>query len=226
MPANSIFDGPVTNILLVPCILVEVLSRAHVKRGKSRSDFKFGTSVGRFFEWRCGKHGSERVNDKVWWWGLWWRCFCFRAKCLGYITTDMVDEYDPALMFTIPRLAIVWYVMLQFSVLIHVSWKTCWLYLQLVCMWLCLRQAGWFIVELFCSFLASERALDMLKCVPAEEAKEMYGDHQQLPSRAWGGWKKMHYGCFTRRTDFHDHSIFPTTIRDLNNQDLPHPFSA
>lgn len=30
-----------------------------------------------------------------------------RAKALGYITTDMIDEYDPALMFTIPRLAIV-----------------------------------------------------------------------------------------------------------------------
>ena len=30
------------------CILVEVLSRAHVKRGKSLNDFKFGTSTGRF----------------------------------------------------------------------------------------------------------------------------------------------------------------------------------
>ncbi|KAK7494733.1 hypothetical protein BaRGS_00014131 [Batillaria attramentaria] len=30
-----------------------------------------------------------------------------RAKHLGYITTDMIDEYDPALMFTIPRLAII-----------------------------------------------------------------------------------------------------------------------
>lgn len=34
--------------------------------------------------------------------------YWFRAKKLGYITTDMIDEYDPALMFTIPRLAIVW----------------------------------------------------------------------------------------------------------------------
>ncbi|XP_076469937.1 lateral signaling target protein 2 homolog [Babylonia areolata] len=30
-----------------------------------------------------------------------------RAKSRGYVTTDMIDEYDPALMFTIPRLAIV-----------------------------------------------------------------------------------------------------------------------
>ena len=30
---------------------------------------------------------------------------------MGYVTTDMVDEYDPALMFTIPRLAIVWLVL-------------------------------------------------------------------------------------------------------------------
>ena len=31
MPANSVFDGPVTNLLSVLCILIEVLSRAHEK---------------------------------------------------------------------------------------------------------------------------------------------------------------------------------------------------
>ena len=34
-PANSILDGPVTNLLSVLCILVEVLSRAQVTRGES-----------------------------------------------------------------------------------------------------------------------------------------------------------------------------------------------
>lgn len=35
--------------------------------------------------------------------------FCFpRSLKLGYLTQDMIDDYEPALMFTIPRLAIVW----------------------------------------------------------------------------------------------------------------------
>ena len=47
-PANSIFDGPITSLLSVLCILVEVLSNAQAKKGKSFNHFKFGTSVGRF----------------------------------------------------------------------------------------------------------------------------------------------------------------------------------
>ena len=47
-PANSIFDGPITNLLSILCILVEVLSRAHVKSENWFNDFKFGTSVGHF----------------------------------------------------------------------------------------------------------------------------------------------------------------------------------
>ena len=46
--ANSIFDGPITTLLSILCILVEVLSRAHAKKGKCRNDFKFGTFIGRF----------------------------------------------------------------------------------------------------------------------------------------------------------------------------------
>ena len=41
--ANSIFDGPVTNLLSILCILVEILSRAHAKGAKSLNDFKIGT---------------------------------------------------------------------------------------------------------------------------------------------------------------------------------------
>ena len=48
-PANSIlFDGPITTLLSIRCILIEVLSRADAKRGKRLNDFKSGTSIGRF----------------------------------------------------------------------------------------------------------------------------------------------------------------------------------
>ena len=48
-PANSIADGPITTLLSMLCILVGVLLRAHVKRGKCLNDFKFGTSIGPHF---------------------------------------------------------------------------------------------------------------------------------------------------------------------------------
>lgn len=35
-------------------------------------------------------------------------CISLRALKLGYLTQDMIDDYEPGLMFTIPRLAIVW----------------------------------------------------------------------------------------------------------------------
>lgn len=35
-------------------------------------------------------------------------CPSARALDFGYLTQDMIDDYEPALMFTIPRLAIVW----------------------------------------------------------------------------------------------------------------------
>ena len=47
-PGNSISDGPITNIISVPCILIEVLSHAHAKGGEILNDFKFGTFIGRF----------------------------------------------------------------------------------------------------------------------------------------------------------------------------------
>ena len=37
-------------------------------------------------------------------------CCYYRSLRLGLLTQDMIDMYDPALMFTIPRLAIVRYV--------------------------------------------------------------------------------------------------------------------
>ena len=53
--ANSVFDGPITNLLSVLCILIEVLSRAHAKGGGggggggwSLNDFMFGSFTGPF----------------------------------------------------------------------------------------------------------------------------------------------------------------------------------
>ena len=45
---NSIFDGPITSLPSVSCILKEIISRAHAKGGRSVSGFKFGTFVCRF----------------------------------------------------------------------------------------------------------------------------------------------------------------------------------
>ena len=47
-PANNIFDGPLANLFSVLCVLVDILSSALAKRGKSLNGFKFGTPVGRF----------------------------------------------------------------------------------------------------------------------------------------------------------------------------------
>ena len=44
MLADSIFDGPITNLL---CILIESLSCVHAKGRKRVNDFKFDTFIGR-----------------------------------------------------------------------------------------------------------------------------------------------------------------------------------
>ena len=43
MPANSIFDGPITNLLSTLCSFIEIFSHAHAKGEKSLSGFRFGT---------------------------------------------------------------------------------------------------------------------------------------------------------------------------------------
>ena len=48
MPANSTLDRPVITRLSVLCILVEILSRAHAKRGKSLNNLESAASVGHF----------------------------------------------------------------------------------------------------------------------------------------------------------------------------------
>ena len=48
-PANGIFDGPVTNLLSIVCILIEILSCARAKGAeKDPNDFTVGTSIGCF----------------------------------------------------------------------------------------------------------------------------------------------------------------------------------
>ena len=57
--AKSTFDGPVTDLLSVLCILIEVLSNPHAK-GKSLNDFKFGTFIGHFLS-----NGAANMAVKV-----------------------------------------------------------------------------------------------------------------------------------------------------------------
>ena len=46
--ADSRFDGPITKLLSVLHILIEILSRAHAEGGKGLNDFRFGTFIGSF----------------------------------------------------------------------------------------------------------------------------------------------------------------------------------
>ena len=59
MPASNIFDGPITNLLLILCFFIQVLSGANAKGEKAEKALSFGSSVGCF---QTGKHGSKRVN--------------------------------------------------------------------------------------------------------------------------------------------------------------------
>ena len=79
-PAYSIFDGPETNLLSVLCILVEVLSCAQTKRGKSLNDFKFGTSVGCF--------SSERVNALVVCVSKIMQCYMWKRRSKDEVTSS------------------------------------------------------------------------------------------------------------------------------------------
>ena len=45
---NSIFNDPITNLRSLLCILINVISRAKAKGGKSLTIFKSGTFIRRF----------------------------------------------------------------------------------------------------------------------------------------------------------------------------------
>ena len=72
MPVNSIFDGPITNLLSILCILIEIVSRARAKGGKSLNDFKFGTIVGRFQSDGVASMAVKRLTTS-----------CFRSGIAG-----------------------------------------------------------------------------------------------------------------------------------------------
>ena len=61
-PANSIFDGLVTDLLSVLCILIEVLSHARVKGKKGLHDFKFGIFTGCFLSDSTGTMAVQGLN--------------------------------------------------------------------------------------------------------------------------------------------------------------------
>ena len=63
--ANSIFDGPITTLVSILCILVEVRSHAHANRGKSLNDVKFGTSVGRFPSDSAASTAVKGLNGNI-----------------------------------------------------------------------------------------------------------------------------------------------------------------
>ena len=47
-PANNIFDGPITNLLSILCVLIETFHVVLRRRGKNIDGFKFGIFIGRF----------------------------------------------------------------------------------------------------------------------------------------------------------------------------------
>ena len=70
-PANSIFDGPISNLLSILCSLIEIISRALAKGWGSFNDFKFGTFIGHF------------QSDAA---------ACMAVKGLSYMCLDLVSS--------------------------------------------------------------------------------------------------------------------------------------
>ena len=62
-PANSLFDGLVTNLHSILCILIETF---HMLRQRRQKNKHWRLQIWHFYwsfsEWWCGKHGSEKVN--------------------------------------------------------------------------------------------------------------------------------------------------------------------
>ena len=67
--------GPITNLLSVQCILIEILSHAHAKGAKSLSDFKFGTFISHFPRDGVASTAVKRLKK--------WRCFLLLLRRLA-----------------------------------------------------------------------------------------------------------------------------------------------
>ena len=72
-PANRIFHGPITYLLLILCILIKIFSHACAKRKKDGTDFQFVTFVGRFQSDSVasmavkGLNGIKSCSERVKW---------------------------------------------------------------------------------------------------------------------------------------------------------------
>ena len=64
-PPDSIFECPVTNLFLIQCSLIEVISCAHAKGEKGFNDYKFDTFMGRF---QSVGAASMAVKGLTWLW--------------------------------------------------------------------------------------------------------------------------------------------------------------
>ena len=74
IPADSIFDGPITNLFLTLYILTEIVSPFQREKKKTLNYFKFGTFTGRFSSDGAGsmavKGLKERSLPPSWEWSL------------------------------------------------------------------------------------------------------------------------------------------------------------
>ena len=62
--AKNIFDGPMTYVLSILCIWIEVLSGAHATEENSLNDFKFGIFIARFPSDNAASMAVKGLKDK------------------------------------------------------------------------------------------------------------------------------------------------------------------
>lgn len=62
-PADSVFDGPLTNLLSTLCVLTELLLRVHTKGEKGLNNFKLGTFSGRFPSYDAASMAMKGLID-------------------------------------------------------------------------------------------------------------------------------------------------------------------
>ena len=67
MHGNGTFDGPITNLLSVLCVLIETFHAIMRRRKKTKKHwwFQMWHFYWSFSEWRRGKRGSERVKQRL-----------------------------------------------------------------------------------------------------------------------------------------------------------------
>ena len=61
-PPNSIFDGPITNVLSILCVLIELLSRAHMMGTKKKKNSLNGFNLALYCRLPSEGAASMTVN--------------------------------------------------------------------------------------------------------------------------------------------------------------------